>query len=89
MGYCRFPEEEWIDISDQFSPASYQSSYPENMIADFVEALREGRKPLITGEDALYVTAVIDAAYQSAGQGREIILEENPCISVNLIKSSE
>lgn len=89
MGYCRFPEEEWIDISEQFSPASYQSSYPENMIADFVEALREGRKPLITGEDALYVTAVIDAAYQSAGQGREIILEENPCISVNLIKRSE
>ena len=76
IGYCRFPENQWVDISDQYRAEDYAEREPESIIADFMKALRGGTKPLIDGRSAAYVTSIIDAAYASAEEGREIILEE-------------
>lgn len=84
IGYCRFPENDWVDLTEQFPLEAYQDTYPQSMITDFLEALKNGEKPMLTGEDALFVTTIIDAAYESAGQGREIILEDQPCTRGNL-----
>ncbi len=43
-------------------------------IADLLEALREDRDPIITGEDARKPIEIIQAIYQSAREGREIFL---------------
>lgn len=76
IGYCRFPENDWVDLSEQFSLDDYRNSEPVNMIEDFLSALREGRDPSIDKKAAAYVTSIIDMAYKSAEEGREIVLEE-------------
>lgn len=42
------------------------------LIADVVDAIRVGRAPLVTGEEALVVQQVTDAIYASALAGREV-----------------
>ena len=42
------------------------------LIADVVEAVRTGRPPLVTGDQALVVQRVVDAIYTSADAGREV-----------------
>ena len=44
----------------------------EAEIADVVDALRNGRQPLVRAEEALVVQAIVDALYQSAELGREV-----------------
>lgn len=41
-------------------------------VADFVGAVREGRDPLVTGEDALAALAIVLAIYASAREGRAV-----------------
>ena len=73
-GYCAFPQNSWIDLSTQVCEADYADAYPLSIIHDFVKALREDREPLITGEDGAYITTILDAAYRSSRERREIIL---------------
>jgi predicted dehydrogenase len=42
------------------------------LIVDVVEAIREGRPPLVPGEQALVVQRIVDAIYLSASLGREV-----------------
>lgn len=42
------------------------------MIADFVEAVRDGRSPMATGEDGLRAVEVVAAAYASIGSGEVV-----------------
>lgn len=42
----------------------------ELMVADFVEAIREGRAPLASGEDGLRAVEVVHAAYASIASGQ-------------------
>jgi glucose-fructose oxidoreductase len=42
---------------------------------DFVSAIRTGRDPLVTGENAVRVLRILDAAYESARTGRTVKLE--------------
>jgi predicted dehydrogenase len=44
-------------------------------IADFVNAVREERYPLVRAEEALLVQSVVDALYRSAALGREVEVE--------------
>lgn len=76
IGYCRFPDNEWVDLSGQFSVEDYHNSEPASIMEDFLCALREKREPSIDKKAAAYVTSIIDMAYQSAEEGREIVLEE-------------
>lgn len=45
-------------------------------LADVVAAVREGREPLVTAEQALEVQAVMDALYRSAAEGREVAVTD-------------
>lgn len=40
----------------------------------FVDCVKHGKKPLVTGEDARAVLEVLFAAYESAGTGRKVML---------------
>jgi predicted dehydrogenase len=41
-------------------------------IQDWLDAIREGRDPVVTGEDLVHALEVIDAAYESAESGRRV-----------------
>lgn len=45
--------------------------YARELLADFVAAISEGREPLVTEEDALYVLQVAEAALEASRTGRE------------------
>jgi predicted dehydrogenase len=57
------------------SPA-YGGKAGEAFIRDFIEASHEGRPAWTTGEDALMVARVIDAAYESSRTGRRMDVEQ-------------
>jgi predicted dehydrogenase len=41
-------------------------------IRSFIEAIRNDTEPVVTGEEGLMVTAILDAIYRSAEEGREV-----------------
>jgi predicted dehydrogenase len=45
------------------------------LIADFLDALDEGRAPRVTGREALRVHRLIDAILLSAAEGRRVAVE--------------
>jgi predicted dehydrogenase len=57
------------------SPA-YGGKAGEAFIRDFIEASHAGRPAWTTGEDALMVARVIDAAYESSRTGRRVDVEQ-------------
>jgi predicted dehydrogenase len=44
------------------------------VIADFVAAIREGREPLVNGEEGLETLRLVMAIYRSAQEGQEVRL---------------
>ena len=48
--------------------------YHKLQIADFLDAVREGRRPLVTGEDGRAVVELFSAVYQSSRERRAIAL---------------
>jgi predicted dehydrogenase len=42
------------------------------LIADFVDAVRDGRSPLASGEDGLRAMEVVRAAYASIARGQPV-----------------
>jgi len=55
-------------------------------VADFVEAVREGRAPAVTGEDAFAALGIVLAVYESARSGRpvdpaELLAEEDAALT--------
>jgi len=52
---------------------AWQYGFPQEM-AHFVECLREGKQPLLTGQDGRAVLEIICAAYQSARTGERVRL---------------
>lgn len=45
-------------------------------VAEFVRCIKQGLPPTATAEQGLTIMRIIDAIYQSAAQGREVVLEE-------------
>ncbi|MBV9580563.1 MAG: Gfo/Idh/MocA family oxidoreductase [Chloroflexi bacterium] len=45
-----------------------------DMVQDFVDALREGREPPVTGEDGLAAVAMVEAGYRSSALGQAVEL---------------
>lgn len=62
-----------LDLFASGSPShrllGYGSDLDRAMIAEFVASIREGRDPLVTGEDGLAAVRVAAAAYASVGRG--------------------
>lgn len=53
-------------------PLAISTEYHRMQIAEFVEALGEGRRPLVTGEDGERAVQVVEAMYRSSADGKEI-----------------
>jgi predicted dehydrogenase len=54
--------------------AYWGSDANQGMVAEFVEAIREGRETAVTGEDGLKALEITLSAYQSAATGRPVPL---------------
>ncbi|MBP7000635.1 Gfo/Idh/MocA family oxidoreductase [Amaricoccus sp.] len=55
-------------------PMAFPHDYHRAVMADFVAALREGRDPKVTGEEALRVHRLIDALIATGREGRPVTL---------------
>jgi len=64
--------DEYIDYGD--GVRDYWGYCHYNQIKDFYEALRNKRKPAITGEDALKTQELVWAIYESSRRGRKVYL---------------
>lgn len=56
-------------------PRAISSEGHRRQFADFVDALRAGRKPYCTGEDGRAAVAIITSIYRSAREGRMVRVE--------------
>ena len=63
---------ELIDIDD---PWAYPQTRQRIQLQDMVDAIREDRDPVLTGEDARVSLAIIMAIYDSSREGREVFLD--------------
>jgi predicted dehydrogenase len=61
-----------VDLTDGVTGDLDFSDSTRRELADVVAAIRDGRPPLVTAEQALEVQAVVDALYRSAAEGREV-----------------
>lgn len=66
------PGFELTDIDD---PWAYPQTRHRIQLQDMVDAIREDRDPVLTGEDARVSLAIITAIYDSSRQGKEIFLD--------------
>jgi UDP-N-acetyl-2-amino-2-deoxyglucuronate dehydrogenase len=55
-------------------PMAFPPDYHRALIADFLDALEEGREPAVNGEEALKVHRLIDAILESGASGRPVRL---------------
>ena len=53
-------------------PMAFPHDYHRAVMEDFVDAIREGREPKVTGEEALKVHRLIDALIETGRQGRPV-----------------
>ncbi len=59
------------DESQTVGKACYGNSH-QRQIADFVDAVLEGRQPAVTGQDARHAVEIVLAVYESARLGRPV-----------------
>jgi UDP-N-acetyl-2-amino-2-deoxyglucuronate dehydrogenase len=50
-------------------------AYHEQQVADFVAAIREGRAPMVSGEDGRAAVALFEAMYRSQHEGHPILID--------------
>ncbi len=62
---------EWLDTDD---PWAYPQTRHRFQLQDMADAVREGRDPVLTGEEALRSLRVVQAIRSSARLGREVFL---------------
>ena len=58
------------------NPAAISHVYHARQLADFVQAIRDKRKPLVDGREGRKAVALIEAIYQSAATGRTVEMKE-------------
>jgi len=73
-----YPQEE-VDppspLTDIDDPWAYPQTRHRVQLKDMVDAVREDRDPMLTGEDARISLAIVSAIYESSRTGREVSLE--------------
>lgn len=57
-------------------PMAFPFDWHAAQIADFAEAVRQGRPPVSTGDTALRVHRLIDAMTRSSAEGRRVVISE-------------
>jgi predicted dehydrogenase len=74
LGTTKYPTNEWMDLSEKYDPQSYANNYPISVISDFLDAVRKGREPLVTGMDAAFITQLLQSSYKSSETGEAVKL---------------
>lgn len=76
LSYHDGREEEFADEAGQggtgADPMAFPNDFHRALIADFVDAVAEGRPPRISGHEALKVHTLIDCLLESARSGRPV-----------------
>ena len=67
--------EESFELTDIDDPWAYPQTRHRVQLQDMVDAIREDRDPVLTGEDARVSLAIIMAIYESSREGREVHLD--------------
>jgi UDP-N-acetyl-2-amino-2-deoxyglucuronate dehydrogenase len=67
--------ESSVDLGDIDDPWAYPQTRHRMQLQDMVDAIREGRDPILTGEDARASLAINMAIYESSRSHREVFLE--------------
>ena len=62
-----------VDVTPQV-PRDQESPYLRE-VRHFVDCIRRGREPLITGEQGVVVTTILEAVYKSATSGQAVTLQ--------------
>jgi predicted dehydrogenase len=76
-GECEGVElEPNVELGDIDDPWSFPQTRHRIQIQDMVDAIREGRDPVLTGEDARVSLAINMAIYESSRTGKEVFLEQ-------------
>jgi predicted dehydrogenase len=70
MGKTGFPAATWTDLP----PTAPGPGQPASVIEDFILSIIEDRTPLVSGADAAVITRIVEAAYRSANEQREIVV---------------
>jgi predicted dehydrogenase len=70
------PVEQQVELGDIDDPWAFPQTRHRIQIQDMVDAIRENRDPLLTGEDARISLAINMAIYESSRTGREVFLEK-------------
>ncbi|MDE2970874.1 MAG: Gfo/Idh/MocA family oxidoreductase [Acidobacteriota bacterium] len=63
---------DWVDTDD---PWAYPQTRHRVQLQDMADAVREGRDPVLTGEEALRSLRVVKAIQESSALGREVFLK--------------
>jgi len=74
VGTCDLTNGNWSDLTPQLDMAGIEREGPTSILADFVAAVATRRSPLVSGDDAAYITELIEAGYASAHSRSEIKL---------------
>jgi UDP-N-acetyl-2-amino-2-deoxyglucuronate dehydrogenase len=77
---CPIPVEKCVSLGDIDDPWDYPQTRHRIQLQDMVDAIHEGRDPILTGEDARKSLAVNMAIYESSRTGREVFLNEAPYV---------
>lgn len=75
VGYCAFPNSQWVDLTAEINPAAYAQAEPRSIVGDFIQAVKEQRDPLISAEQGALVSQVLELAYHSSESGCEVAFE--------------
>lgn len=80
----RVKVEPTFELTDIDDPWAYPQTRHRVQLQDMVDAIREDRDPVLTGEDARVSLAIIMALYDSSREGREVFLDSyQPAESVS------
>jgi predicted dehydrogenase len=60
---------------ERFGQIDATTHYHGLQIQDFLGAIRDGRPPLVTGEDGRAVVELFTAIYRSSREGRPVMLD--------------
>ncbi len=72
------PVEPGVTLGDIDDPWAYPQTRHRVQLQDMVDAIRQDRDPVLTGEDARKSLAIIMAIYESSRTGREVTVDQGP-----------
>jgi len=75
LGQGELPNGGWVDLSNKYNTSDYEKVYPVSIIEDFVEAIKVKRDPLVTGMQAAVITDILETAYRSSAEQKELVMK--------------